>query len=348
MKKYFLIFIVLSIIIFNNCEYKSQSAGPIDKISVLMDSSYIDSWGNAIKDIFGTIKYYPDAEREFIIQFYDMDKYREWSVQKNLLMVGYLNGPDSVSKKLMTMLSDSLKKQIKKGKYFYFRKQDVWARDQYVMYCIGRDSYDVEVQLYGYKKQMLQEFRNYYYGMLYKQMYARAEQKELEKELFEKYDFVLRIMHDYHVAAANKRDNIYWLRRPIIDRSLFVHWLEGKGPEFIQKDSIIAERNRMGAKYFEGDYVTERDLHSFKVTFAGHKALKIEGIWQNDKYYIGGPFKTYAFYDAKLNKVFMVDLFVFIPDKRKKYYLDQLEVMANTFKLKYQISSLKDLWKDEK
>ncbi len=311
-----------------------------------MDTTQMGTWGEAIKEVFGKIKEYPNPEREFQIQFYPYEKFREWSVQKNLLMVGYLHGPDSVSAKLSRMLNSELKADIEKGKYFYFRKKDVWARDQFVMYLIGRDPVDVEIQLINLKKQILSDFRNFYYDRLFRQMYARAEQKEIEKEMFRKYDFVFRVQHDYKVVASNKKDNIFWIRRPLIDRNLFIHWLDNKDSTFLQKDSIIAERNRIAKKYFEGDYVTDRYLHAFKVTFAGHKALKIEGVWENKKYYIGGPFRTYAFYDKKLKKVFMVDLFAFIPNRRKKYFLDQLEVMANTFRLKYEMNSIEELWKD--
>ncbi|GAB4183960.1 MAG: hypothetical protein Kow00108_21360 [Calditrichia bacterium] len=341
-----ILYMVSSLLLLTNCSYKPQSAGDDDRIAVMMDSVYYDAWQDAIYDIFGTIRDLPNPEREFQIAFYPYEKFREWSVQKNIMMIGFLGGKDSVSMMLERMVNDSLKNKIKNGEYFFFRKRDVYARDQYAMFCIGRDTLDVFIQLNGYKKQMLQEFRNYYYAKLYKQMFARAEQKDLEEQIFNTHDFALRIQHDYALVRDNAEDNFLWLRRPFNDRNIFIHWIEGKGPEFIHPDSLVAERDKIGEKYFEGDYVTKRYFKYFPVTFAGHKALKLEGVWENKKHYIGGPFRMYAFYDEKLDKVFMVDIFAFIPDKRKKVFLDQLEVIASTFRLKYTMNSIEDLWNE--
>lgn len=327
-----------------SCQKLPQAGGADDKLSVLMDSTYMDSWRETILEIFGQIKEYPTPEREFDITFYDYSQYKEWSYQKNLMMVGVLGGADSVSRRLSALLSDSLKKQIREGKYFYFRKSNVYAKPQFVMYCIGSSPEDVAIQLYNYQDVMLSEFRNYYYSRLKQEMYSRAEQKDLEKEIFANYDFVLRIQHDYKIAAQNRRDNIVWFRRPAIDRNLFIHWIDRKDASFLHPDSIIAERNALGQKYFEGDYVSSRHLRYYKTKFSGKDALKIEGVWENKKYYIGGPFRTYAFHDSVANRIYMVDLFVFIPDRRKKYFLDQLEVMANTFRLKREIRSLEEIW----
>ena len=67
---------------------------------------------------------------------------------------------------------------------------------------------------------------------------------------------------------------------------------------------------------------------------AVHPAIQLTGVWQNDRETrpAGGPFRSYGFYDLNTQRLYLVDMAVFAPGKKKLPYLRQLDVMAQTFK----------------
>jgi hypothetical protein len=67
------------------------------------------------------------------------------------------------------------------------------------------------------------------------------------------------------------------------------------------------------------------------VQFRGKETKKLTGIWQNHQHYLGGPFRTYAFADSTQKYIYLIDISITAPGERKKPYLTQLEIMANTF-----------------
>jgi len=195
---------------------------------------------------------------------------------------------------------------------------------------------------------MITALRNHYYGQLQESMFSRGEQKELAREILDTHDFGIRMQVDYEVITDKKEDNFLLIRRYRPDRFLFIHYLENKTPEFITSKNIIAVRDSLCKIHLENDYVAPRYTKFYPVTFQGRKSLKIEGVWNNAERIIGGPFRTYAFHDSVSQRVYMVDFHVFKPDGLKKVYLDQLEIIANSFRLKHTIKNLEAPWEPKK
>jgi hypothetical protein len=69
----------------------------------------------------------------------------------------------------------------------------------------------------------------------------------------------------------------------------------------------------------------------FPDTFQDAPALKWEGIWQNDKYVIGGPFRAFAFHRDGAS--YLLTGIVFAPGQDKVYALRQVEALMKTFRL---------------
>ena len=164
-------------------------------------------------------------------------------------------------------------------------------------------------------------------------MFFKGEQTELEDYIATNYGWKIRIQHDYYLVKESEDGNFIWLRRLDPDRSLFVYRFKAKGLDREDSGWLIEKRDSLGTIYFESDSVSKEDSYMVNTEFCGFPAVKLIGIWQNHKLFIGGPFRTYAFFDPEQKYIYMVDILVTAPDKRKKPYLDQLEVMANTFRL---------------
>ncbi len=83
--------------------------------------------------------------------------------------------------------------------------------------------------------------------------------------------------------------------------------------------------------YNDGDFALAERTHTFPVSFQGEPALKWEGIWQNEKYTIGGPFRAFAFHRGGRSYILIGE--VFAPGADKVYLLRQVEALMNTFRV---------------
>jgi hypothetical protein len=74
-----------------------------------------------------------------------------------------------------------------------------------------------------------------------------------------------------------------------------------------------------------------------EVDFQGRYAIQLDGVWENLKHNIGGPFRSYGFYDESDQRIYLVDYSVFAPGLKKWPFMRQLEAMARTFKVKAEM-----------
>jgi len=65
--------------------------------------------------------------------------------------------------------------------------------------------------------------------------------------------------------------------------------------------------------------------------FQGAPGLRWEGVWQNEKYVIGGPFRAFACH-RNGDSFLMVGL-VYAPGQDKMPALRQVEAMISTFRM---------------
>jgi hypothetical protein len=108
-----------------------------------------------------------------------------------------------------------------------------------------------------------------------------------------------------------------------------VHWIPGDVPLTLDAWEPILARTLL--VYNDGDEVLTERTRVFPDRFQERPALKWEGIWQNEKYVIGGPFRAYAFHREDTSYL-MVGI-LFAPGQDKVYALRQLEGMMNTFRV---------------
>ena len=73
------------------------------------------------------------------------------------------------------------------------------------------------------------------------------------------------------------------------------------------------------------------------VDFNSRYAIRLDGVWQNEKHVMGGPFRSYGFYDENDGRLYMIDLAVYAPGERKYQYIRQLDGIASTFETNAEI-----------
>jgi len=90
-------------------------------------------------------------------------------------------------------------------------------------------------------------------------------------------------------------------------------------------------RDRVGRDLYDGDRIVREHTRAKEVDFAGRRGLRLAGLWENRSLNVGGPFRTYSFYDEGAGRRYMVDAAVFAAGVEKEPYLRQADLIAGTF-----------------
>lgn len=324
--------LVLFIIIWqSNCSSKSSAMGEDNIVYVFCDSSDWSYYQDEYERIFGKFVRTPIQENEYILVWKNFSQWQNSKKYKNIFFIGRLDAQDEVSLNIKNLLNQEIIEGIQSGKYFYIPKTDVWATDQYVVFFVANSVSDMIQKINDLGELAYNDFRNYYFARLKKNMFLRMEQKTLQEYLETHFPFTMRIQHDYFIANENLEENFVWIRRLNPDRSILVHWLPADCVKVLNSRWVIDERNRLAKITFSGDIIVEEETKAYITRFKNWNAIKLEGIWRNDSLIIGGPFRNFTFVDSLTNRVYMVDYYVQAVGKLKVPFLDQLTVLASTF-----------------
>lgn len=329
----FLIFILL-LIGCNGEIPKRDTLGPHDQILVLTDSSDFVKTKNALTKALEVEVFLPKAEKLFTVKFMpleDYDRYKRW---QNILILAILDQKGKADGFVKSVLSEEAMNKVAKGEVFLGIQKNIWAKNQGLVYLVGKDAKSISDFLDLNGKRLLDTFLEVQRQQLLYVMFKVGEQKKISEELLAKFDWKVRVQFDYVVANADEENDFVWLRRFYPDRFLSVKSFKGTGTENYSSGFWINLRNEIGVKYHQNSEVDTLRTTAANVDFLGYKALKLSGLWVIREDFVGGPFRSYCFFDEKAQKYFLIDLAVFAPGEDKKNYLTQLEIIASTFEAK--------------
>jgi len=315
-----------------SCNMRPTSMGYQYRIFVLADSVV---WENVKDDVLATFEkliYTPHTEKSFQVHRISLKELADYRMRMNIFLLGVADAQDETDEYIQKILPDDFKKRVEEGSLFYAFQDGLFAGDQINLIMYARNVDEFKRDFSVTKDEIFETFRKKYYKRLYKGMYEKGEQTNLNDFLAENYGFRLRVQHDYFIAVQDADDNFVWLRRMQPDRWLSVWNMKGDS-SLLNEDSLFNIRDRITKKYYEGDKVERDDSYLVDVDFNGRVTKKIIGLWRNDSLLVGGPFRSYIIHEPQDSLIWFVDIAVMAPGKLKKPYLDQLEVMAHTFEI---------------
>ena len=314
------------------CDYKPASFGDFEKIVVFSDTLLFRQIQTELEQTFDQFIYTPHLERSFYLDLQPLSAFDTYQTRRNLLFIGLLDSDNEVSDFLNEALSIEVKEAVAEGKVFEIFKENVFATGQVVMFLPAVDIGSLKRNLSDRSEMIFKRLNTLYFERLASAMYMKGEQISLEQYLAEKTGWKIRVQHDYELVKEDKDGHYIWLRRLNPDRCFFIYRL--KGNKMAQSgDWMYNLRDSLGTAFYEGDSIDREDTYLQFIDFLGYQAIKLTGVWQNHQYYIGGPFRTYFFYDEESGFTYVLDLSVTAPGQRKKPFIDQLEVMAQTFEI---------------
>lgn len=216
-----------------------------------------------------------------------------------------------------------------------FAIPDNWARDQMFVLIAGRDLKMVERSILEQKGWLYGKFEEKFEEVQMDYIYGRYEQKKLTNYLWQKYRWTMRIPHDYIIIRELPENNFVWLGRGLPYRWISVTWGDGIQTEWLTNVGLYEKRNEIGKLY--GGIMTDKRFLGFQFfKFGEYDALKMYGLWYHIEETQGGPFETYAFYDWRTDRTFIIDMLMYGPGEKLSVLFRGLELTAKTFTTDYK------------
>ena len=335
LKKLFNFFIVsLPFVLFMQygCDTKRSSEGDFDNIIVFSDSSLYLDIESGLDNVFDNFVHTPHAERSFYHKWSPLNLMDVYKKRRNVILVGLLNKDDPISEYVKKMLSPELLKKVENGEVFEIFKEDLFAFDQMGLILCAPDKEQLLSNLSNQSESIYERFEDYHFERLNRILFSSDEQYEIEEFLAREYGWTIRVPYAFQVVERSIDSNFVWIKRPDPSRSIFVFRTKADESN-ITEDWIRDIRDSLATVYLDGDSISVNDTYVMHTQYDGMPAVKMVGIWQNHQLIVGGPFRTYVFYEEKSDYIYFIDISVVAPGKRKKPFLDQLEVVARSFKI---------------
>jgi len=328
-----LLIAMLSVLfLLTQCKIRRTSLGYQNRIFVFADSLIWEKVEPDLRSVFEKVIYVPHTERSFFLENKALAELKGLKQRMNLFFIGFTESEDEVSSYLKKILPAEFISQVEAGQNFYAYKPDLFAKQQIGLFMIARNDSDFKARLALNREDLFTSFNQRYFERLEETMFDRGEQKDIEEYLARHFNWKVRVQHDFFVADEDVQTRFAWLRRVQPNRWISVWHVNGDST-LLLREAMMDERDRFALSRYEGDVIDRESTELVYSVLNEMPARKISGVWRNDSLLVGGPFRTYIVPDKQGQGYFFVDIAVMSPGELKKPYLDQLEVIANTFEI---------------
>ena len=336
----FSIIIIILLLLTTSCSTKRDALGSPDKIIVIADSTQWLEIGDDVEAALEKIIYSPQPEPVFSILQKNPDELGKLQRFPNLLFIGTLDADNDMRDLLDKLLTDDARARVAQDSAFLFNKQDPWARRQLLGLAVAKDVSTLKKNLQSQGEQLFNLYDEHISTNMFRDLFAHFEQKDISKAMMAKHGWTIRVPHDYYVAADSSALRYVWLRRFNPQRWISVYWEPVDDPSILSKEWVLSRRDEIIKPMYDGDYIYEDDIIKTQekvVNFNERYAIRLDGVWQNDKHVMGGAFRSFAFYDEIDRRLYLIDLAVYAPGRRKYQYVRQMAGIVSTFKTKSEL-----------
>lgn len=301
------------------CGYKEDAVGRTRDVVIF--TPYQELIAPNISQALSKQVFTPQPIGEFFPRYMKPEELEMRLKQHSILFAG-IEG-DS----LLTALFPELNSR---DSFMLYKVNDPWAKNQTVLVFIARDSANLVRGIGMVGNRLHTEFRIQLITRMMGVTYVKGQDRELTREVEEKYPFKLKVPHRWMLEEDFGEDNFVWIHAHNPDRAVFVYWEDAPRKD-ISTEAMIALRDSLTALYYQGDFLDSVFTNAGPYYFRGHRGIRIRGVWQNEKLIIGGPMIGFAF-NAE-GRFYMIDGMLFYPEepRKKLFWLNQLEAVLATF-----------------
>ena len=158
-----------------------------------------------------------------------------------------------------------------------------------------------------------------------------GERQDIEEQLRTDYGWSVKVPFGYRILEAYPDSGFVLLIKQDPNRWLWVYWESGVAPHSLTEDWCIAKRDEITRRFVDGDRISPGEAEVSETVLSGKLAVTVTGLWENERTWSGGPFRTRLFVDPDLDRLYVIDVGVFAPNKHKEPYLRQVDLVAQTF-----------------
>ncbi|MBS3767702.1 MAG: DUF4837 family protein [Candidatus Cloacimonetes bacterium] len=315
---------------------KPMSWGQSEIINTFADGQIWDYGKMMLKQSLEREFFTTNNENLFTVKKRKISDIKNYYKFANLLLFCNLDSDESVSRYVKKILPESALTIQDTSGYKIIPAEDFWAREQTVVFIIGKNTRKTLLPLYSPDK--LNELFNIFEQQERKRLKRityrpGVDEKEIKYQK-QNYPWTIELPKGFVVFKRDDKNNFvsYLLRvadHP--DRFLAVFW-EPMEEDRVDKKWLREKRLEIGDEYYVGDEFSERDVNQKKINFNGRDGFKLWGRWQNYSNYTGGTFAAFAFYDEEQKMAYLIDNAVYFPPGDKLRSLIKLEIISKTFR----------------
>lgn len=309
----------LTVLIIVSCDkevknFKPQSSGRINSISVIIDkSSWDGKIGDAIRDKYASeFIGLPQVEEAFTLNYIPYEAFTGFGrTARNII---YIN-----------------KKKQDKPRMI----RDRYARPQLFLEVSGLDNESIIQGISSSFEFSSAQFQN---GEITENK-NRILNSLLKDTGLDSLNISLKIPSAYSVFK-NEPETV-WLQKPLKNgtSNLIIKDLNSSVSDFekINLNDVVSLRDSIGKEFIPGRVensymITEKEYLPYisYQTVNGFEAIETRGTWEVKGDYMGGPFINYIIKDTLNNSLLYVEGFVFSPSQRKRDKMIELEAVIKS------------------
>ena len=309
----------LAVLILVSCDkevknFKPQSSGRINSISVIIDkSSWDGKIGDAIRDKYASeFIGLPQVEEAFTLNYIPYEAFTGFGrTARNII---YIN-----------------KKKQDKPRMI----RDRYARPQLFLEVSGLDNESIIQGILSSFEFSSAQFQN---GEITENK-NRILNSLLKDTGLDSLNISLNIPSAYSVFK-NEPETV-WLQKPLKNgtSNLIIKDLKSSLSDFekINLNDVVSLRDSIGKEFIPGRVensymITEKEYLPYisYQTVNGFEAIETRGTWEVKGDYMGGPFINYIIKDTLNNSLLYVEGFVFSPSQRKRDKMIELEAVIKS------------------
>ena len=309
---------------------KLPALGPSNLLTIVTNLSPDDPAIQAVKAAFTRPVVSVEEESRYSFEVHGAAGLARQRDSRNLVLVADLSRRDEVSRKVREVLGrDRAAGLLKRAGWVVL--PNVEALGQTMVVVAGSDGAGILRFLEAEAGELYARADSMVTQRAVDIVYMHGEDRAMSRYLESKNGWTVRIPKGFR-AAEDRKNGVVKLvsadnQEPA--RLFLAYWTPSRSSA-PDPDYCLKLRARLAWLYYDGDRADPVSTSVSRTTFHGRKAVRIEGIWQNEKHLIGGPFFTVCFVDK--GRLYLLDGVVFAPGMDKSPWLRQLEALMLTFK----------------
>jgi hypothetical protein len=267
-------------------------------------------------------------ELAFNVEFSEPDGFRVRRKWRNLVFVGSLDEDSWVSEMIQSLLTEAHLSELREESRKLFFLKDKWAVGQMIAIVTSPRSSGLEAAVRDNMGALFETLDRAAVNNTRRIMLKKDVQHEAAGYLLQQYGWRITFPEGFEGEFEDSENKVVLFRAIEPARILLVHWQYGFRGR-LTPERCLTERAEAAWTYYDEDRIDYDLTTSTRITFMGRDAIKLTGIWQNEKHVSGGPFTSFCF--AERGRFYLIDLVLFAPGTEKLSYMRELEAIAQTF-----------------